>query len=399
MSHVSETPELPKTVAELTKFLSARGIVCTKKKKDELEKLAALAVEMDVEVDPEGLTEDREETIRKKLNLLDGEQILPLPESLTATSDLTAAPRITLRDILNYQLEAKSVYSDGELKHPYKSEAWQMTRDKFVLEMSYAEYTDTKFVAIQSKVKPRTNQCDPVTKLPYYSVWIIISNEDLGPEIRSAFCACKAGIDGHCRHVSATLYKLSEYNQRDGEKTSVTSLPCQWNKPSLSKSVRPATLQELQVEVVPWHAKGVTLQEIQQYNPLPAATALPRVEDFLSMTKEFCPQAALLDVFFKRPQKEPKDAMPNLTVITPHDKIKAHFEMHALMHDECAPVCTEELLDKLKYTKEEALTIDHATRGQCDNDNWLMMRQGLLTSSEFHNILHSTNDSQKANQL
>ena len=274
MFHGSEPPELPKTVTGLQKFLSARGIVCPKVRKAELEKLVAFAIEQNLELDPEGLLEDREETVREKLHLLQGGLSLPSPDTLTATPDLAGAPRITLRDVLNYQIEAKSVYSDGELKQPYRSEAWQMTRDNYVLEILYAEYEGTKFVAIKSKVKPRTNQCDPVTKLPYYSVWIIISNEELGPEIKTAFCVCKGGIDGHCRHVSATLYKLSEYHNPCVEKTSVTSKLCQWNKPSLLKSTQPATLQELQVGVVPWHAQGVTLQEIQQYKPLPTATLL-----------------------------------------------------------------------------------------------------------------------------
>ncbi|KAK7112307.1 hypothetical protein V1264_011779 [Littorina saxatilis] len=49
---------------------------------------------------------------------------------------------------------------------------------------------------------------------------------DLRSCILSAFCTCKGGLDGYCRHVLATLYEVIDY--RTDSKTSVTSESCRW---------------------------------------------------------------------------------------------------------------------------------------------------------------------------
>ena len=45
----------------------------------------------------------------------------------------------------------------------------------------------------------------------------------------------------------------------------------------------------------------------------------------------------------------------------------------------------------LSYTYDECINIEIETRGQCKNDNWHIMRNGLLTASKFHQICTSTN--------
>ena len=110
MSNGSEPPEIPKTLSGLQQFLKARGISYSGLNKATAEHYAELAAEINIEVDPDGLLEDRQEVLRNKLNLLEDGQSLPHPSSLDYTADLTASPRISMRDIYNYQLEAKNQY-------------------------------------------------------------------------------------------------------------------------------------------------------------------------------------------------------------------------------------------------------------------------------------------------
>ena len=134
---------MPKTLSGPQQFLKSRGVPYSGVKKATLEHLAELAAEINIEIDPDGLLEDREEVLRNKLNLLEDGESLPHPSSLTSTADLTASPGISMRAIYNYQLEAKSQYSAGELKQPHNSDAWQMMRDKFAYDTMYAEFVNT----------------------------------------------------------------------------------------------------------------------------------------------------------------------------------------------------------------------------------------------------------------
>ena len=68
----------------------------------------------------------------------------------------------------------------------------------------------------------------PISKLPYYKHWIILNKNGLeGSIFFSAYCGCKGGSDGTCRHVVATIFELIDFIN-DKSKKSVTSGPCQW---------------------------------------------------------------------------------------------------------------------------------------------------------------------------
>ena len=65
-------------------------------------------------------------------------------------------------------------------------------KDGYIMDIVFKCYpTNNNVFAIKSKVKPRTRDKDPITKLPYYNVWIICKND--GSRIHSAYCTCKGG--------------------------------------------------------------------------------------------------------------------------------------------------------------------------------------------------------------
>ena len=65
-----------------------------------------------------------------------------------------------------------------------------------------------QFFFVNFQVKPRTNNTDPTTGLPYYLGWVFMSSSEENARIVSGYCCCKEGIDGYCRHVAAALFEL-----------------------------------------------------------------------------------------------------------------------------------------------------------------------------------------------
>ena len=67
-------------------------------------------------------------------------------------------------------------------------------RAEYVIDIEFAKYPNTvsEVFAIKSRVKPRTQEKDPITKLKYYNVWLMINAEEDG-RIISGYCTCKGG--------------------------------------------------------------------------------------------------------------------------------------------------------------------------------------------------------------
>ena len=60
-----------------------------------------------------------------------------------------------------------------------------------------------------------------------------------------AFCECKGGRDGGCKHIAASMYSLDELLNQDGSK-SVTSGPCLW-MPKPQSSSEPCSVDHLEI--------------------------------------------------------------------------------------------------------------------------------------------------------
>ena len=114
-----------------------------------------------------------------------------------------------------------------------------------------------KHCFVIAHVKPRTNDKDPISKLPYYKLWIIFDKHDLHTSIYSANCSCKGGSDGYCRHVVATIFELMDFID-DSKKKSVTSGKCQCFRRSARNSA-PTPIDNLEI----------SLQEQEVAHPLP----------------------------------------------------------------------------------------------------------------------------------
>ena len=139
------------------------------------------------------MLEDRDEVLRDKLHLADGTVLLQ-PDTLSGDNDISILPPFGIFDFYNY-FKGTHEYDHATLRKYDKMEGFGMFKDGYVLDVESVPLQEN-YVALRSKVKPRTNENDPISKLGYYKLWIILSTTaeamDKGT-ILSALCSCKGG--------------------------------------------------------------------------------------------------------------------------------------------------------------------------------------------------------------
>ena len=123
------------TVAQLTQYLHSYGVTTTGLNKASLENLVCSAKEHgSLELDPDGLLEDRGEVILQKLRI-DEMTSLPAPNTVTCVSVAadSSFPIITGPIIYNYLKVSNDLAR--EVLIPHKTEAWGMMEDGHVQEL------------------------------------------------------------------------------------------------------------------------------------------------------------------------------------------------------------------------------------------------------------------------
>ena len=152
-----------KSVKELQQYLKQRGVTYKNELKAGLVELCSEAARLGLEIDPDGLQEDRQHILNSKLNVCG--MSLKCPTLLdNFTQNIAILPMLSIFDIYNY-LMCFDGYSHASFRDYTSMEGYTMAMDGYVTEMRFANYDNTQYIAIKSKVKPRTQQKDPVTKL------------------------------------------------------------------------------------------------------------------------------------------------------------------------------------------------------------------------------------------
>ena len=131
--------------------------------------LCEAAEELGIDIDPDGLVEDREEIISSKLTLARSAETLSLPTFLdNYTKNIAILPLVNIFDIYNY-LISFSDYEHASFRDFTKMEGYTMGKDGYVIDIEFAKYPNTvsEVFAIKKRVKPRTQEKDPITKLKY----------------------------------------------------------------------------------------------------------------------------------------------------------------------------------------------------------------------------------------
>ena len=181
-----------KNVQYLKDFLRSRQVSFSNQRKQDLLDLCKAADDLQLEIDPEGILENKSDVIAKKLKLADGTNVT-LPTLLETTNDFSNIPRITEYDITLHMSRRQNV-ALPTLRDPKKMEGFGLFVDGYVLDLQATPYSNSPYYsAVIGHVKPRTNAKDPTTGLPHYVTWIILCSDDNQERIHSAFCTCRGG--------------------------------------------------------------------------------------------------------------------------------------------------------------------------------------------------------------
>ena len=180
-----------KSVCELQNFLNARGVSFSNTRKADLVELCDIAASINIEVDPDGMVEDRSDILRNKLMTDTGENLVS-PQLIEGSYDISPASSISIFDLYNY-LVSFDQFDHAKLRNYHQMEGYTMQKDGYVLDVKCIDYNNS-FVALKSKVKPRTCDKDPVSKLSFYNTWKLLKNGEGSTScIMSAYCTCKGG--------------------------------------------------------------------------------------------------------------------------------------------------------------------------------------------------------------
>lgn len=132
------------------------------------------------------------------------------------------------------------------------------------------------------------------------------------------------------------------------------------------------------------------------YSPLSTDFQAPDSNVYFSQLRQLHPSACALRAKYDCSRRE--ELIQPLTCQTPLQKVQQFFGEHKCIVDCCQ--CSYIFLHyHLEYSSVECEQIEELTRGQASNINWHSMRKGLLTASNYHKILHSTNVDRSAETL
>lgn len=360
-SHFGKWP-----VEKLKVYLKERGVTFSKRKKKELIELCISANETNLQVDPDYMNDNILDEINQKL-LVEPGKSLRNPAELHGYSDMSSLPNIDRIDIYNYLINFKDNFDHKKIK-AYKSlDGYQLYMAGYVQNLKLCKNVGIEnYIVMKFQVQPKTRKEDPINNVPYYEGWIII--ESLRPSIKGAYCKCKGGADGACRHVVAALFEIAQYAE-EANQISVTSQTCQWTKKPKQNETTPTAISNLNIALPGSNPKVAPLPEF--YDPCPTETV--NVDSFYKKLKELDPNAnILLNRYIYEELHPPEKINCDVPTILENTKLFKNLSIS--------------FIDFIKLSEEQRLNVEICTRGQSSNEIWSSQRQGRITASNFKRV-------------
>ncbi|KAH3830283.1 hypothetical protein DPMN_103523 [Dreissena polymorpha] len=124
-------------LANLQKFLQERDVVFSVARKPALVELCLIANSLGLELDPDGLKEDRTEVFIAKLTC--ESLCLRNPYRIIGTANLSFVPHFSIFDIYNHRL-AFNEFDHAKLRDYHHMEGYTMAKDGFVVYLESVQY-------------------------------------------------------------------------------------------------------------------------------------------------------------------------------------------------------------------------------------------------------------------
>ena len=358
-------------------------------------------------------------------------------------NDFIDSPPFGLYDIFNHLIYHATDYDKQGLA-AYKSfEDYRLFQDGYVRSLETLNLKEAGVHVYVGKVQP-TMRAKTDDGKDSYSLWFILEGRGVNRgSVLDAFCKCKGGRDGSCKHIAAAMYSLEELLNQDGNR-SVTSGPCMWmpkpqsssepcsvehlviakRKPPSSKKRKRtyAWLQNIDFDPRSHKHRKVSSKErecltkrlsavddsslsrsstngINNDSPIPGTgkpVILPLLRKLYLKKHDSCNVVANNGIYYENnncsEDSKGSGHQTNQTMGILVQKVEAYIEK-TTEHN------SEQFLSDLTFSEEEINYVEEVTKDQWQCDDWYMHKVGFITASKCKDVCSRQTTLEKKNDF
>ncbi|KAK6168739.1 hypothetical protein SNE40_019924 [Patella caerulea] len=298
--------------------------------------------------------------------------------------DVSKWPMVDFGQLYVYLIDTPGIFTRESMK-TYKSlEAYNQ------YESGWVQTCFTKIVGKNIIFKAKVNRSQAVTEKPH-EAWVCVNNSD--GSIITGHCTCMAGQGSVCSHVAAILFKVEACGRLGfNQQLSCTSVPCMWNQ-NYTKKVTGDTIHNINFK----KPKAFSHGSSNSHNilPLKRSYSFKDPQPFLSKLKLSKSDAVIFTI------TEPKTAMKIQDSTFPPIMDQFYNFNFSTLSDEQLIIECENTMSFLtnNTTSSQIEELSKFTCKQRECKAWYTYRKGRLTASNFHEILHTSNETLKNKSL
>ena len=233
-------------IATLKNYIQERGITVNGYLKPALVEIACAVEKMMLPIDPYFQHDNNDKNVQDSLIIHDMQ--IKDPFTMKTENNFINCPPFGLYDIFNHLIYHSSDYDKQGLAAFKSYEDYRLYEDGYVRSLETTLVQEAGVHVFVGKVQP-TMRAKTDDSKDFYDLWFVL--EGKGPNKSSvveAYCKCKGGRDGGCKHIASAMYSLEALlNSRDEE--SVTSGTCQW-KPKTQSNSEPCEIKDVVIEKI-----------------------------------------------------------------------------------------------------------------------------------------------------
>ena len=392
-------------VASLKCYLQERGITVNGYLKPALVEIASAVEKMMLPVDPYFQRDNSVKNVQNRLIIHDIQ--IEDPFTMKTKNDFINCPPFGLYDIFNHLIYHSSEYDKQGLAAFKSYEDYRLYEDGYVRSLETILVQEAGIHVCVGKVQP-TMRAKTDDGKDFYDLWFIL--EGRGPNrgsVIEAYCKCKGGRDGGCKHIASAMYSLEALLNSRGEE-SVTSGTCQW-KPKTQSNSEPCEIKDVLIEKIKPPSnkrkkKSYTWLQNIEFDPRSSQDKKPRKKRSMSrFTKRLCPPDPPKEDFDGTPVILPLLKKLHLSCETKQDAGSMLQEVQVtntktsnnqgIMQEKISEYLKnnkegtpEHFKESLVFTESEIEEVDKNTTAQWKCKQWHLHKVGFISASKCKEV-------------